>query len=75
MDDQLNYVRPDDATALREVVEEKCSLLSEVPGMEVEFSPDEADIAGAFREDALTDDDAREAAYDEDPYGQKDSAA
>ena len=75
MDDQLNCVRSDDATILREVVEEKCSLLSEVPGMEVEFSPDEADMAGAFREDALTDEDAREAAYDEDPYGQKDSAA
>ena len=54
MDDQLNYVRPDDATTLRELVEEKCNLLSEVPGVEVEFSPDEADMAGAFQEDALT---------------------
>lgn len=76
MDDQLNnYVRPDDATTLREIVEEKCNLLSEVPGVEVEFSPDEADMAGAFREEALTDEDASEAAYDENPYGQGDGAA
>ncbi len=75
MDDQLNYIRPDDVTNLREVVEEKCSLLSEVPGVEVEFSPDEADMAGAFQEDALTDEEAKAAVYDEYPYGQGDSAA
>lgn len=75
MDDQLNYVRPDDATILRELVEEKCNLLSEVPGVEVEFSPDEADMAGAFQEDALADEDSRDACYDEDPYGQGNSAA
>ena len=74
MDDQFNYVRPDDATILRELVEEKCNLLSEVPGVEVEFSPDEADMAGAFPEDALADEYAVDARYDEYPYGRDNGA-
>ena len=36
------YTRPDEATTLRESVEAKCALLS-VPGLEVEFDPEEAE--------------------------------
>lgn len=67
----IDYVRPDDETILRETVEDKCALLSELPGMEVEFSPDEADMAGAFEESALSADDAWDARYDEYPYGEE----
>ena len=43
------YTRPDEATTLRESVEAKCALLS-VPGLEVEFDPEEAEQCGAFME-------------------------
>jgi hypothetical protein len=36
---------------------------AEIPGREVEFDPDEAERI-AFREDALSDEDARESAAD-----------
>ncbi|MGC6373687.1 hypothetical protein [Pseudomonas sp. S2.OTC.A_B10] len=36
-----------------------------VPGFEVEFDPDEADEAGSFREDALSDQDATDSSGDE----------
>jgi hypothetical protein len=36
---------------------------AEIPGCEVEFDPDEAERI-AFREDALSDDDARESVID-----------
>jgi hypothetical protein len=38
----------------------------ETPGLEVAFDPDEADALGAFQEDALSDEDALEAASDKD---------
>lgn len=44
------YTRPDEAATLRESVEEKCALLS-VPGLQVEFDPEEAELCGAFIED------------------------
>ncbi len=34
------------------------------PGMEVELSPDETDYVGAFTEDAISIEDAREAMFD-----------
>ena len=34
-------------------------------GHEVEFDPDEAELCGAFREDALDEEDAIEAALDQ----------
>lgn len=67
---QIDYVRPDDATLLEEVVEEKCAQLSEAPGLEVEFCPDEADMAGAFEESALSVGEAWEGRYDEQPYAE-----
>lgn len=58
------YTRPDEATTLRESVEEKCALLS-VPGLEVEFDPEEAELCGAFEEDALSAEEALEASQDQ----------
>lgn len=50
-----------DADVLRAKLEDM-----ETPGFEVAFDPDEADALGAFREDALTYDEAIEAAWDRD---------
>jgi protein traD len=58
------YTRPDEATTLRESVEEKCALLS-VPGLEVEFDPEEAELCGVFEEDALSAEEALEASQDQ----------
>ena len=51
------YTRPDEATTLRESVEAKCALLS-VPGLEVEFDPEEAEQGYAFMAFAQCEDDA-----------------
>jgi len=48
---------------LMDVIAEKCEDLV-IPGFLVEVSPIEADIMGAFVEDALSEDEAMEAAYD-----------
>jgi hypothetical protein len=45
-----------------EIIEQKLRE-AEIPGHEVEFDPDEADRI-AFREDALSDKDARESIID-----------
>ena len=34
------------------------------PGVEVEFDPDQADDCGAFQEDALSEEDAKESSID-----------
>ena len=50
----------------RESVEERVERKlreAEIPGCEVEFDPDEAERI-AFREDALSDDDARQSVVD-----------
>ena len=52
------YTRPDEATTLRESVEAKCALLS-VPGLEVEFDPEEAEQGKAFMAIAQSEEDAR----------------
>ena len=49
-------------TALEESIEPKLRE-AEVPGREVEFDPDEAERI-AFKEDALSDEDARESIID-----------
>ena len=59
------YQRPDEETAAREVLDAKCAEL-DVPGHEVGFDPDEAEKCGAFREDALGEEDAIEAALDQE---------
>jgi hypothetical protein len=52
-------LNPDERRAL----EEKLADLG-VPGATVEVDPDEADVLGAFREEALTEEDARESSMD-----------
>ena len=52
-----------DINELMDVIAEKFEDLV-IPGFLVEVSPIEADIMGAFVEDALNEDEAREAAYD-----------
>ena len=49
-------------TALEESIERKLRE-AEVPGCEVEFDPDEAERI-AFKEDALSDEDAQESIID-----------
>ena len=49
-------------TALGESIERKLRE-AEIPGCEVEFDPDEAERI-AFKEDALSDEDARESIID-----------
>ena len=49
-------------TALEESIERKLRE-AEIPGCEVEFDPDEAELI-AFKEDALSDEDARESIID-----------
>lgn len=39
---------------------------AEVPGYEVELSPDEADELGAFEETALTEEEAKESSIDQE---------
>lgn len=66
----MSYTPPENTSVLNDVVEKKCRLISEVPGLEVDFTPEEADLAGAFSEDALSEADAKEASFDEYPYGE-----
>lgn len=49
----------DAAAALREKLAD-----AEIPGFQVEFDPFEAELAGAFVEDALSEEDAIESAID-----------
>jgi len=51
-------------TAATDVLNEKLSDAEMSPGFEVEFDPDEADKAGAFEEDALSETDALESSVD-----------
>lgn len=57
----------DVASTQRKVLQEKCQVLTDLPGIEMTFDPHEADQAGAFQEDALSEEDAREAVFDEHP--------
>lgn len=49
---------------IEDVVAEKLDDAINVPGLEVEFDPHEADIVGAFYDDAVSLEDARAAAID-----------
>ena len=60
----MNYVRPTDEENLNETTDEKLSLISRVPGLSTEFDPEEAELAGAFKEDALSEKDAEKAVFD-----------
>lgn len=64
----------DDETPDREIVREKM-LDAMTPGFQAEFDPDEADLAGAFVEDALSEQDAIEGSEDlaDSVWGSSDS--
>lgn len=49
---------------LREIVYEKLDD-AQTPGANVEFDPEEADLAGAFEEDSMTEQDALESNIDQ----------
>lgn len=51
-----------DASAAATLLEKLNDALT--PGFQAEFNPDEADKAGAFAEDALSEADATDSAYD-----------
>lgn len=55
----------DDQMGATEVVSEKL-IDALIPGYQVEFDPDEAELSGAFVEDALTEEEARESVIDQD---------
>ena len=61
---QHNYQRPTDRELLEQTTNEKLAAISEVPGFDVEFDPEEAELAGAFQETALSEEDALAAIYD-----------
>lgn len=63
---QHNYQRPTDRELLEQTTNEKLAAFSEVPGFDVEFDPEEAELAGAFQETALSEEDALDAIYDAD---------
>lgn len=59
MTDSNAVIRPD----VNDAIQEKyCDLMT--PGYVVEFSPDEAELVGAFEDDALNVRDAYESAFD-----------
>lgn len=62
-DEPLAVLPPLDDTAGREAVREKM-VDALMPGFQVEFDPDEAERAGAFVEDALSEQDAAESCAD-----------
>lgn len=50
---EFNYVRPTDQEILEQTVKEKLELIYSMPGLRVAFDPDEAELAGAFRDEAV----------------------
>ena len=54
----------DDLEIIDQVIKEKL-LDAETLGFEVEFSPDEADVMGAFEETALTEKEAMDSVIDQ----------
>lgn len=62
--EKTGYIRPTDEENLSESTNEKLRAMSENPGLIVEFDPEQAELAGAFREDAMNEEDALDAMYD-----------
>jgi len=59
---QENIIASNEASS-RSVLSDKLTDIL-TPGYEAEFDPDEAELAGAFREDALSAGDAAESSLD-----------
>jgi hypothetical protein len=53
-----------DDISVEDALIEKLSDAESTPGLEVEFDPDEAEKAGAFEEDAISEDDALDSSAD-----------
>ena len=58
-----NDMIPDEAASAAAALRDKLTDLL-IPGYSVEFDPDEAEQAGAFKEDALSEQDAAESCLD-----------
>lgn len=54
----------DDSAAQRQVLELKLSDV-QIPGFQAEFDPDEAELLGAFKEDALSELEALDSSIDQ----------
>jgi hypothetical protein len=54
---------PDEAASAAAALRDKLTDLL-IPGYSVEFDPDEAEQAGAFQEDALSEQDAADSCFD-----------
>ncbi len=63
----LNDLSLREADAVDVVMEKLTDAM--VPGAEVEFTPDEADQVGAFVEDALSEEDAKDSVIDLENIG------
>lgn len=59
----MNIIELEQEDPLADIVQEKL-LDAATAGFEVEFSPEEAEHAGAFKEDGLAEPDARVSAVD-----------
>lgn len=71
VDDEINPEIPDtfntslnDQEKWRQVIEQKL-IDAQTPGIQAEFDPDEAELLGAFREDALSETDALDSSIDQ----------
>ncbi len=64
MDDQQDQIPSKKELDEFNVLEQKKQLMDIVPGLEVAFDPDEAEIMGAFVEDAMSLEDALDASTD-----------
>lgn len=60
-----DYEKPSDEQILNDVTDAKLANLS-IPGHIQEFDPDEAELAGAFIEDAMSLEDAEAAMLDDE---------
>ena len=60
--DRDNAIRDDAASAAAALRDKLTDIL--IPGYSVEFDPDEAEQAGAFQEDAMSEQDAAESCLD-----------
>lgn len=58
-----NRTAEEDHKTMNQVIKEKL-LDMETPGFQAEFTPDEADLLGAFEETALTEQDALDSVID-----------
>ncbi len=68
-DDGTNqHTREDDSEIRSQVIQQKL-LDAQTPGFQAEFDPDEADLLGAFKEDALSEADALDSSIDHSDGG------